>query len=410
MQDHTVAEEGVANITELQQAREQLAALQAQMKEKDAEISRLRNYEKCMDFNAAPSTTIGEGELSQSTEMVTTCLLKLKECNTVNRNVPKGFWSNLSLSEKSAHKAHLPTGKNNEDDDSSTDIFIPRKKKSRLVRKKQDFSTTLTIDIDKNIDDAMKCSPPLSHDTVNQSKIDITAIDTGNTALSPKSLPDNKEMSPLGCDFGGSPSSLLPRALRTSEKKIRSMKWSHIWKELKNMKWTLSKGKGLDDYYYYRPDRRDTSRSKEPASFSGTMNMIEGVPYFKRQSDVVDFVVKKAGEYDRDKNVVHECSDEQGQSSSESESEFSVGTQIEEVDDSTEPFNKSPKGGNTLLSRSNEKTESVLVETWMNDIPKMKWPDIWSRLQDDGWSWDHGSGLVTTYYLVRVAVISVVLC
>jgi hypothetical protein len=188
------------------------------------------------------------------------------------------------------------------------------------------------------------------------------------------------------------------------------MKWSHIWKELKNMKWTLSKGKGLDDYYYYRPDRRDTSRSQQPASFSGTMNMIEGVPYFKRQSDVVDFVVKKAGEYDRDKNVVHECSDEQGQSSSESESEFSVGTQIEEVDDSTEPFNKSPKGGNTLLSRSNEKTESVLVETWMNDIPKMKWPDIWSRLQDDGWSWDHGSGLVTTYYLVRVAVISVVLC
>ena len=75
--------------------------------------------------------------------------------------------------------------------------------------------------------------------------------------------------------------------------------------------------------------------------------------------------------------------------------------------DSNDEAEFSP-GGKLLMPRSpdcsdpREESEGGPCQSLLSAevVRALKWPALWARLQEDGWSWDHGSGLVTTFYLV----------
>jgi hypothetical protein len=322
--------------------------------------------------------------------------------------INSGFWANLSTKSQPQSLSTGLTNRNGagaEDDDAvEEEVLLPKTKKSRLIRRKRNnqcqprlplpvpasavattTTTTAAAGTTPNSLDELgdhKQFPQGEHDptiiTASTISASASAVGTPLPAL-PAQQPASDTLTgvPKVCDivkafrpavFPSIPSSLLEK----SEKQIRALKWNRLWKELEVSKWSFSKGKGLDDFYYYQP------AAPCAASSAAAQHPKEGTPPFKSHSDVI-YVVVKAANALRARSGSGLDAREEARQRSDSDSHSDS-----DSDDAPEP------------------TPDAKEETSGSGVPAdLPWPETWRRLQEEGWAWDHGAGLVTTYYLVK---------
>ena len=409
---------GATMVASLQQ---RMSELQQQLREKNVEIVNLKNRnkelelsgntEKCSNFLKAntalnelgtdiippvASSRRMEEVLSQSTELAMNSLLNLKHCN----DDTKGFWSNIQAS--SHRDDSNPVGGCRESDD----YEFARKRKSRLVRKRSDNNTSIP---------AKKIAKTLRTQTIQRKlpKCPISSVggcELGS-AKSPKmcgeeallqSSCDLNDVNVANCD--NIPREIAVSLCKKSEMEIRAMKWGTVWKELESMNWSFAKGKGLDDFYYYRPG---FSRKKSITFDSTFSNFKKGIPYFNNQQDVINFVVQEVKLFQQGRSINLEGFESTDfVSDSDEEGEFLLEEVSSKADLQNDVSVKNIGQVKAVLedtSRDDQGVESTFAinkTNWIKEMETMKWSDLWSHLQNEGWSWDHGSGLVTTFYLV----------
>jgi len=408
---------------ELQTAHDELAELQKQVQAKQSEILQIRSNRSefesttqnhSLSSDAGSPSTCERGVL-QGPQLDSKCSSLLSDSNAATAT-SRAFWSLPKTLPRRADGCDTGMDeKHDEIGDSSDDELLPRRKKSRLVRKKQINRSPLP----RVYDDEVKSTPvgPPSRNSFDSDSCTTKPCDSlsdvqQNSLISLKTgsikkSAENGTTNRIAQKIGVASDPEIPRSLRIPEKSLRALKWNHVWKELETMKWTVSKGKGLDDFYYYRPGLRDATKNKKHQTTTLlSVNVREGIPHFNRQSDVIDYIVKEAIPYKVCEGIVDsgkdgQCPNSNSHPESESEAEFSVGKHPAAFESADLPSDHRAKNENKAEIGSIKESDALSYERWAScNVQTMKWVDIWSRLQDEGWSWDHGSGLITTFYLM----------
>ena len=177
----------------------------------------------------------------------------------------------------------------------------------------------------------------------------------------------------------------------------------------------IHSGKKLIDFYYVPPN--------------GNVNEgAEGEDYFIDPKDVLDYVkkwlgvrvledgsftspVKKKLQLDGTKEANSAIVTLRGKDDLQDKGMIDQAIQMNQNGEKLPPNDLLPSnnihgsmGSNT---EPNMTSSNVVLATslkapseWWRSIEELTWPVIWSYLQKEGWSWDFGSGLITTWYIL----------
>lgn len=206
------------------------------------------------------------------------------------------------------------------------------------------------------------------------------------------------------------PSSVLEMSARD----LKDLLWKDLWKELEAVGWHWQKGRGLVDFVYCRPGHRcyvGSGSKRQPANEG-----VEGLHYFISTDDVVAYVSQflRPAPPTPDRSERNKASgDLRNMAAKEHAGSGSEHKQVNAkavrdknfpCDDQHSDSSLSEVGNDadlgaedgSDLSSSSSRSER---HSWLSRVGAMPWAELWRNLQEDGWTWAHGSGLVTTWYL-----------
>jgi hypothetical protein len=134
---------------------------------------------------------------------------------------------------------------------------------------------------------------------------------------------------------------------------IQTLPWPVLWRNLQAEGWTWDYGSGLVLTWYLRPGIEKLAKG------------IQGISAFGSEEEVRKFLLKS----------------------------------IEGSGGGGGGDGGGGGGGRVLSDDRGDEVSSDDESNWRNQIQTLPWPELWSNLQDEGWTWDHGSGLVARWYL-----------
>lgn len=199
--------------------------------------------------------------------------------------------------------------------------------------------------------------------------------------------------------IGHGTNSDIPRTMTLST--LKAMRWADIWKALEAVGWHWSKGRLLVDFYYIRPGRQ--ARGGQ-----------EGSDYFIAPEDVLSFLKAQL------RGPVGEQTSERIKVRAEKDAEEEVERAVEEMraaclsqarsdsdNDSEEEEEEEVDAGGVEKGTDARKEAAIQAshkpqepKHWWHSIDSQPWHVIWSNLQKEGWTWDFGTGLVTSWFIM----------
>jgi len=179
---------------------------------------------------------------------------------------------------------------------------------------------------------------------------------------------------------------------------IKCMSWKSLWKELESVGWFWQRGRGLIDFVYCRPGCRYFYGSGKHVNDSVT----EGKHCFMSQDDVTKYLLKHAitdAKFDNEKKKNGD-GDEAGTLVVPGESTVSSNTVTGADDKNLDSDNHAATlKSQEVPSDGDGKVAGQSDENWRQQVNSMSWAELWLHLSNEGWTWNHGSGLVTTWYM-----------
>eukprot|EP01041_Mallomonas_annulata_P000691 gene691-1321_t len=202
-----------------------------------------------------------------------------------------------------------------------------------------------------------------------------------------------------------------------------SVRWADVWKLLEARGWFWQRGKGLVDFFYIRPGR-DVQKGKMGEDYFIEPDNV--MAYLKKQikdggvNDVgngsggVVAIPSGCKHSPKDNRADNVCSGTLVAELSNA-SHSNINSNID--DDKTQELllknnnnsnsmniNNNPKSSNTPINSN--KTEFLLApvseveKPWWTLLDSLSWSGIWAQLQREGWTWDFGTGLVSSWFIM----------
>jgi hypothetical protein len=158
----------------------------------------------------------------------------------------------------------------------------------------------------------------------------------------------------------------VPESVFDWRHEVKTLPWPELWSNLQAEGWTWDHGSGLVTTWFMKPGVKKHSLG------------IVGSTVFSSEEDVRDHLLRSDQSSRLSSSLLppsHHDIQEIVSDDEDPEEEEDKDPQDEDHDSIEEPFD------------------------WRNEIKTLPWPQLWKYLQGEGWTWDHGSGLVTTWYL-----------
>jgi hypothetical protein len=177
----------------------------------------------------------------------------------------------------------------------------------------------------------------------------------------------------------------IPTFLTVSQ--LNSMKWAELWKILEDLEWTWQKGRELIDFVYIRPGYKHLFSASKKNRFEAANKFRNS--YFTSQDDVIAFIRQ------------HIKVDSPIESAKKVEIDTSIKTHTPFVDQSKSFVVDNNSAIKKMESSISDSDSEPAVSQWTKSyVSCLTWKELWESLQKRGWTWDHGSGLITTLYLL----------